>query len=263
MPVTIDKHPAQSSDSEHRTPNVADPGRASRHNLAEHNAPASRPIKVLLADGHLLLAEALSHVLAADPMLHVVGVQTNPEAIGEHVRRTDPDLLLLSYFFMEHDDGRIARALRNQFPALPLLILTSSDDDQTIFSCVQHGAVGYVNKDRFTADLVGAIKRVSRGEVLFPSDVLVKLLTRASQEQATARPEPSVQPLAPREIELLQAVAGGLTTGEVAARMNITVHTVRTHLKHILTKLGARSKLEAVVTALRHGMIELPRPPST
>ena len=214
-------------------------------------------IRVLLLDAHQLLAEALTIVLGADPDLEVVGSVADPRRALAQVRQARPDVVLMSYFLMHQDDARLAAALRSELPQLKILILTSTVDENTLFACVQAGAVGYVTKDRPPSELADAIKRVHAGEVLFAPNLLVKLLTRSQRQSETAISGPSVEPLTPRELEVLRAVATGMSTEEAAAHLGITVHTMRTHLKNVMIKLQARSKLEAVIVALRAGLIQL------
>ena len=214
-------------------------------------------IRVLLLDAHQLLADALTVVLSADPQLQVVGREADPRRVLPRVRQTGPDVVLMSYFLMHQDDARLAAGLRAEFPQVKILILTSTVDEDTLFACVQAGAAGSVSKDVAAAELAEAIKRVHAGEVLFAANLLVNLLTR-SQRQADPRIRmPTGEPLTPRELEVLRALATGMSTDEAAAHLGITVHTMRTHLKNLMIKLEARSKLEAVLVALRGGLIQL------
>jgi DNA-binding NarL/FixJ family response regulator len=218
----------------------------------------ARPITVLLVDAHELLARALAVFLGADPELEVVGTLTDPERAVSAVRETRPDVAILSYFLMRHDGGHLPALLRAEHPELKMLILTSSLDRDTLAACIEAGAVGCVVKYQAPAELVDAIKRVRAGEVLFPSQALLKLLRLP--RQAPAQPSDRLfQPLAPRELEVLQTLASGLTTEEVAAHLYISPHTVRTHVKNLMIKLQARSKVEAILTGLKEGLIELPR----
>jgi DNA-binding NarL/FixJ family response regulator len=141
------------------------------------------------------------------------------------------------------------RALRS---TLRVIVLTEAVDREALVAYVRAGAVGCLAVDRAVPELVRAIKQVYAGEVLFDPGTLVDLLTGAAQR-------PLVQTLAPRELEVLRVLATGLSTEEAASQLRITVHTLRTHLKKAMTKLGARSKLEAIILALREGLVELPR----
>ena len=217
-------------------------------------------VRVLVIEPHLLFAEALSAVLDVDPEIDVVGTETDTRASRERARLTAPNVVLLDYALMTSVGSRFAADLRGEFPAIRIVVLASSIDEEALFSCIQAGAVGCLTKDRPPAELVDAIKRVYAGEVLFAPDLLVSLLTRSQgRSQAANEPQRPNQPLGERERQVLQTLATGMSTEEVAAQLGITVHTVRTHLKNILAKLRARSKLEAVIFGLQQGLIVLPK----
>ena len=225
--------------------------------LADVRVGTDTRIRVLLLDAHQLLAEALTIVLSADPQLEVVGREGDPGRVLAQVRQVRPDVVLMSYFLMHQDDARLAAALRAEFPQVKILILTSTVDEDTLFACVQAGATGSVSKDVAAAELVEAIKRVHAGEVLFAANLLVNLLTRSQRQAEPTVGMPTGEPLTARELEVLRALATGMSTDEAAAYLGITVHTMRTHLKNLMLKLEARSKLEAVLVALRGGLIHL------
>jgi DNA-binding NarL/FixJ family response regulator len=219
---------------------------------ARHNGP----VTVLIIDAHQLLAQALARVLNNDPQLEVVGTQGDPDLAVEAVRRTQPDVVLMSYPMMQLNGGELSTALRTESPNARVIVLTSAEDQQTLLACVQAGAVGYLNKDNPPTELISAIKQVHAGDVLFPSARLVSLLAQLRLKHRTEAPDVT-RSLTPRELEVLRHLAMGMSTVEVACRLGIAVHTVRTHQKKLLSKLQARSKLEAVLFGLRAGLIEL------
>ena len=210
-------------------------------------------VRVLLIDENRLLSQALAFFLEADAELEVVGDLSDPEVSLVRARRSRPDVVLLSYPLLHSGGVDLAAALRQELPAVKIIILTASLDEETLSTCVQAGAVGCAPKDMPPAQLVRAIKRVHAGEVLFAPEILVRLLTRPQRG-----PRPLPRALAPREVEVLQVLATGASTEDAAARLGITTHTVRTHVKNAISKLEAGSKLEAVLIALRAGLISLP-----
>jgi DNA-binding NarL/FixJ family response regulator len=127
-----------------------------------------------------------------------------------------------------------------------------------MFACAQAGAMGCFTEDFAPSALADAIKRVHAGEVLFTPEVLLELIQGAQVRDVTAATTPHQISLAPREREVLQAIATGLTPEQVADLLTISIHTVRTHLKNSMAKLNSRSKLEAVMLAIKNGLIELP-----
>jgi len=214
-------------------------------------APGPRArTKVLLVLGSRLFAEALAVALGDDRELDIVGVLTDPDPVMAELRRTQPDVVLVDH---QADGVRLAAAVVAGFPALSVVILIPSLDQEVLLACAGAGAVGYLTMEQPPEALGQAIKRAHAGEVLFAPALLHQLLVRA-------RPEvpPPTQPLAPRETHVLQLLATGLRPEAVADRLGISIHTVRSHLNNVMAKLQAHSKLEAVVAALGAGLIELP-----
>ena len=216
-----------------------------------------RRTRVLLADSHQLLAQALAVALGAAPDLEVVGVQPHLATAG--LRRARPDVLVLSYFLLLTHRAQLAAELRAEFPELKIVVLTAALDEETVAACVQAAAVGCVTKHQSPAELVRSIRRVHAGEVLYAPEVLVGLLRPPPRRASPTRAAPSSPTT--RERQVLQALAEGLSTGEVAERLVISRHTVRSHLKKAMTKLEARTKLDAVVSAINQTVITLPEGP--
>jgi DNA-binding NarL/FixJ family response regulator len=224
------------------------------------NGPAQRRVKVLVAGGDVLLADSLAIALGSHSDIEVVGTETDLNLAPNRVRRNDPDVVLLNNFVANRDCADVINRFRLQSPEVKVIVLTSStsEDDDELLACVQAGASGHQTTDRQPTELVDSIKRVHAGELVFAPDVLVNLVTRPRTPVPARPPEGPAQALAPRELQVLQTVATGMSTGEAATSLGITVHTVRAHLKNVMTKLQAHSKLEAVIFALKKGLIQLP-----
>lgn len=220
---------------------------------------AGARIKVLVVECRRLVADALAVALSIDESLEVVGTQTDALLAADDVRRTRPDVALVDYGFTRPAGAEITAALRAEFPQLRIIVLTPGLDEDSLVACIQAGAFACVSTAQPSADLVRSIKRVHAGEVLFAPELLLDLLTQSRHLPGEPQARPASQALGPRELEVLRTLATGMSTGEAATRLDISVHTVRTHLKNVMAKLEARSKLEAVMIALRNGLIELPR----
>ena len=205
---------------------------------------------MLLVDGHPLIGQALTTALRTDPTLETVHVLEDALDAERCIREARPDVAILNGLFQELRAARSTSRLRAVLPDLRVLVLTAVVDDDTLAACVRAGASGYLTKDCTVAELIEAVKRAHRGEILYSPDTLVALLSRPKPHEIT-------HPLTPREQEALQAMADGLTVVETAGQMAIAVDTVRTHIKNSISKLGARSRLEAVMIGLRAGIIEL------
>ena len=225
--------------------------------------PARRPdsksrIKVLVVDDRQLLAEALGFVLRADRGFELVGIQIDIGELRADVARLVPDVVVLDYVTLIRGAGSaIVRSLRAEFPAVRVLVVTQSQDEETLLSCVQAGAAGFVTKDLPLAELGRSIRRVHAGDTLFAAGPLADLLRR-TQPPPPKAPKPDFQPLGVRELEVLRILATGLSTEETARQLGISVHTLRTHLKNLMGKLGVHSKLEAVIFAIRERLIDPP-----
>ena len=233
-------------------------GRYTDDGFPPNGAPLA-VIKVLVVGGQQLFADSLAIALGADPAIEVVGAEPDPQLAPARIRRTRPDVALLTHSLVDANCADVILRLRAEDSDLKVIVLTSADnDDESLYACVQAGASGHQTTDRQPTELVDSIKRVHSGEMVFAPDVLVNLMTRPRPATQSRPAEVASQPLAPRELQVLQTVATGMSTGEAAAALGITVHTVRAHLKNVMTKLQAHSKLEAVIFALKRGLIELP-----
>ena len=222
---------------------------------ADRLAPA--PIKVLLIDGHRLLAEALAIVLAADAEIEVVGVQADAAVSAAGVRRAAPDVLVVDAARWE-EIAAILAELRAELAQLKVIVLAAAPDDEALLTFVRAGVAGQVGTDRSPAELIRAVKQVHAGEVLFAPNLLVELLQRSQRRPPEPLSRSALRPLAPRELEIVELLARGMTIAKVAERLDITANTVRSHLKKAMGKLGASSRLETVIVALKSGLIELP-----
>lgn len=153
------------------------------------------------------------------------------------------------------DSVPLAAEIHERHPEVRLIIVAASTDGDVILACIRAGVAGCVDTDMSPAALASTIRRVHAGELLFESKILVQLL-RDSQIPVGSAPLRTAR-LADRELQVLTTIATGLSSSEAAAHLGITLYTLRTHLKNIITKLEARSKLDAVLIAIREGRIRL------
>jgi DNA-binding NarL/FixJ family response regulator len=216
-----------------------------------------KPIRVLLVDDHQLLTSALSQTLALEPDIDVVGA-AGTVAEAKDLARDQPDVILMDYRLPDGTGADAARAIKGRWPAARVLMLTALADDETILESIQAGADGYLTKDRAVEDVVSAVRSAHAGETLLPRPVIIGIAQRvaAARDRSDRK---QVEPLTPREIEVLRALTEGLSTPEICERLFIAPNTLRTHVQNIMGKLRVHSKLEAVAFALRHGLVEPPR----
>ena len=204
------------------------------------------PIRILAADDHPLIRAGLVSFLGTEPGLQVVAEAGNGEEALEKYREVRPDIVLMDLSMPLMDGLTATRAIIEEFPDARVIVLTTYGGDEDIHRALDAGAMGYLVKDMVAGDIVGIIRMVRAGRRGIPQPIAAKL----------AEHTPRI-PLTPRETEVLELVAKGLSNGEVAGRIGRTEGTVKVHLKNILQKLGANDRTEAVTTALRRGFIRL------
>jgi two-component system, NarL family, nitrate/nitrite response regulator NarL len=217
-----------------------------------------RPIRVLLVDDHQLLTGALSQMLGLERDIEVVGV-AGTVADARAMARERLDVVLMDYRLPDGTGAEATRAIKSRWPAARVVMLTALNDDETVLESIQAGADGYLTKDRAVEDVVSAVRAAHAGETLLPRSVIMGIAQRVAAARDRGQERRQVEPLTPRELEVLRALAEGLSTPEICDRLFIAPNTLRTHVQNIMGKLRVHSKLEAVAFALRHRLVEPPK----
>ncbi len=212
-------------------------------------------IRVLVADDQELVRTGFRLILAGEPGISVVGDAADGRAAVELTRSLRPDVVLMDIRMPVLDGLAATQALvADPDCASRVLVLTTFDDDGYVFAALEAGASGYLLKDAPAEQLVAAIHVVASGEAILAPAVTTRLV----REVATRRRDPdsvrAVQRLSARETEVLGHVADGRSNAEIAAALVLSEATVKTHVARILAKLGARDRVQAVVTAYRSGL---------
>ena len=217
-------------------------------------------IRIAIVDDHQMLIEALSLVIDKEPGLRFVGSANTCCAALGLVRAHEPDVLLLDVSLPDGDGLSLVPDLQAACPRMQILVLTSLADESTLLRAVEMGVGGFVGKHRPVAEVFTAIRQAADGEMVMPSNLLVGLLTRRQAPAAprVTRVQPEYEPLTAREREILAHTAEGKSGAAIAEELNISLMTVRTHLRNLMSKLNVHSRLEAVAFALRNGLIEPP-----
>ena len=200
-----------------------------------------------------MFAEALMRALTRVPGLSVVGAVTSATEARRMVRRSHPDVVLLDQFLPDGIGTRVAGAIRAGHSGTRVVIVTGTHDDALVREAAAAGCVGFVLKTQSVDELVEAVRRAAGGEVLVPRAVPRELSARINRTVRQNR-----LGLTAREVEVLQLIAGGASNPGIAAQLNVSLHTVRNHVQNVIRKCDAHSKLEAVSTALREGVIRTP-----
>jgi DNA-binding NarL/FixJ family response regulator len=222
----------------------------------------TKPIRVLLVDDHQLLTGALSQMMSLEPDLRVVGV-AGSVAEAKAMSRDRVDVVLMDYRLPDGTGAEATRAIKARWPAARVVMLTALNDDETVLESIQAGADGYLTKDRAVEEVVNAVRAANAGETLLPRSVIVGIAQRVASARDRGLERRHVEPLTPRELEVLKTLTEGLSTPEICDRLYIAPNTLRTHVQNIMGKLRVHSKLEAVAFALRHRLVEPPRSEET
>lgn len=207
---------------------------------------SAAPISILTADDHPLIRAGLAAVIATEPDLRVVAEATNGEEAFERYCERRPDVVLMDLRMPVMDGLAATRAILADYPDARIVVLTTYDGDEDIHRALEAGAKGYLLKDMLRTEVLNVVRTVHRGQRGIPAPVAARL----------AEHTPRVE-LTPREVEVLNFVAKGLSNLQIAHQIGRTEGTVKVHLKNILQKLGADDRTEAVTTALRRGFIRL------
>lgn len=210
------------------------------------------PIRILIADDHPIVREGLAAILATQPDFDVVGQAGDGRRALELANQLQPDVLLLD-LEMPLLDGVATLVELAKFAAPPpVIVFTVFDTDERIVAAVEAGAQGYLLKGVPREEIFSAIRIVNNGGSLLQPVVASRLLRHMSGRAAA----PAIDPLTPREIEVLQALAIGRTNREIADALGISERTVKFHVSSILDKLGAANRTEAVSIATRRNLLK-------
>lgn len=211
-------------------------------------------IKVLIVDDHLTLAEGLQVLLSRQPDLEVVGMAASGAVAVRMARERAPHVVLMDQNLPGESGVEIAARVLAADPSIVVVMLSAEMTQDEIGAAVEAGAVGYVNKGRPTSEVVSAIRRAAAGEILLSPDELAVLLRRREMRKRSESTAGTPQ-LTPRERDVLALMAEAAEVKHIATTLKISVNTTRGYIQTILEKLGAHSRLEAVVRATELGLL--------
>ena len=211
-------------------------------------------MRVLLADDHTLLREGLRRSLE-EAGVDVVGEAPDGEAAVRLAGELAPDVVLMDVSMPRLGGVDATREIRSRFPDVEVLILTMHADASVVNDAVRAGAAGYLVKDCTTDDIVAMLDALARGEASLSPDLASSILAEAQRGEAASPASEGL--LTQREEEVLKLIADGAATPEVAAALYISTKTVRHHLSSIYEKLDSRDRTQAVIRAVRMGIIRL------
>ena len=212
------------------------------------SGPQSAPIRVLIVDDHKIVRNGLRTFLSTDDEFEVVGEAQNGRQAVEQARALRPDVVLMDLLMPEMDGIAATQAIKRDLPDIEVIALTSVLEDASVVGAVRAGAIGYLLKDTELDELHRAIRAAYAGQVTLTPQAQMKLATAVQLPHSPER-------LTERETEVLRMVAKGLSNKEIAAQLAVGERTVKTHLTSILGKIGAQSRTQAALYAVRIGLV--------
>lgn len=205
-----------------------------------------RKLRLLLVDDHAVIRMGLTGSLNLEPDLTVIGeAGKGGQAIELH-RKLRPDVVLMDFRLPDMTGVEATRAICREFPDARVLMLTVHEGEEDVYSSMQAGALGYVQKSIGWKELLAAIRSVAAGERYLPADLAARLKERLGRE-----------PLSERELEVLHLIVRGQSNKEIGVSLNISDVTVKRHITHILEKLGVLDRTQAAIAAIQRGIVHL------
>ena len=203
-------------------------------------------IRILSVDDHPLLQEGIAAMIRSQPDMELVGEARNGRDALQRFRETTPDVTLMDLRLPDMNGIDVMIAIRAESPEARIVVLTTFEGDVEIQRALAAGARGYLLKSMPPRELLDGIRQVHAGRKRIPAEIAARLVEHLGDEALTAR-----------EVEVLRQVAGGNRNRDIAERLFISEETVKVHVKHIMDKLGANDRTEAVSIAIRRGIIQL------
>jgi len=207
---------------------------------------AESRIRVMAVDDHPLLREGLAALINNQPGMELVAQASNAQEGIAQFRKHQPDVTLMDLRLPDKSGIDAMRAIREEFPEARVIVLTTFEGDVEIQRALEAGARAYILKNMPPRDLLDVIAQVHAGKKRIPSQIAAQLAEHLADKSLTAR-----------EIEILAHLAGGNRNRDIAEKLFITEETVKVHIKHIMEKLGANDRTQAVAIGLRRGIIQL------
>jgi DNA-binding NarL/FixJ family response regulator len=210
--------------------------------------------RLLLADDHDLFREGLAGLIDAQPDLEVVGQACDGLEALTLAHDLHPDLIVMDINMPLCDGVEATRLIRAEWPEACILILTVHDEDEKLFEAIKAGANGYMLKNVGSADFLRGVRSILAGEAVLPPKLAARLVSEFARLASRAAPEAplsDIHDLTPRERETLDLIAAGATDKEIAAQLTLSLHTVKSHVRSILTKLHAVNRRQAARLAGR------------
>jgi DNA-binding NarL/FixJ family response regulator len=221
--------------------------------------------RILIVDDHALFRVGIANILGKESDLEVVGEADDSRSAVDRALETSPDIVLMDLSLPAPGGIETTQRIKRELPSTAIIVLAVSEDEDALFDAIKAGAAAFILKDVGPDDLVTIIRRVVDGEYLINDKVFAKpavasRVLKEFRELAVYGQEaaPIFAPLSPREVEILDNIAQGMTNKQVAYALSISEQTVKNHMSSILRKLSVNDRTQAVVYAMRQGWIRMP-----
>jgi len=212
-------------------------------------------LRILIADDHPLLCEALHRALDSEKDVEVIAEASDGEEAVKLASELKPDVVVMDIVMPKLNGIEATKKIKEIAPDIAILILTAYDDDEYVLGLLDAGAAGYLLKSARGRDLVNAIRAIQAGESVLHPSIIAKLLKRAMMAPVKEQKHPEL--LSERELEILKLVALGMSNKEIGGKLFLSERTVKAHLTNIFNKLNVASRSEAIVKGLKWGLVTL------
>jgi len=220
---------------------------------------------ILLVDDHALFRVGMRNILEKEPGMEIIGEAEDTRGAFDLAIQLSPDIILMDLSLPPPGGIETTQRIKRELPSAGIIVLAVNEDEDALFDAIKAGAAAFILKDVSPADLVAIIRRVAAGEYLINDKVFAKpavasRVLKEFRELAIYGQEaaPIFAPLSPREVEILDNIAQGMTNKQVAYALSISEQTVKNHMSSILRKLSVNDRTQAVVYAMRQGWIRMP-----
>ncbi len=227
--------------------------------------PGEEGTRILIVDNHVLFRVGIAQILSKESDLEVVGEAEDSRTAMEVALETSPNIILMDLSLPSPGGIETTQRIKRELPAVSIIVLAVHEDEDALFDAIKAGAAAFILKDIGPDDLVNVIRRVANGEYLindtvFAQPSVASRVLKEFRELAIYGQEaqPIFAPLSPREVQILDNIAQGMTNKQVAYTLTISEQTVKNHMSSILRKLSVNDRTQAVVYAMRQGWIKMP-----
>lgn len=223
--------------------------------------PTAGRVRVLIVQDHPLLAGAIARVLEGQPDLAVTSVCASAAAAVKATAEERPDVVVMDFRLPDMTGPEAARMIQNEHAQAAIVFHSADESETALLDAVDAGATAFLTKDATADQIIEAVRRASVGAVLIPVALFARAIARQQGLAASKLKHDQLRAeFTPREIDVLHLLAEGLDTAAMSLRLGIAPHTVEWHVRHVIEKLEVHSKLQAIIAAVRNGLIELQGP---